>query len=726
MDHYRRVPQELKALRRWCCWRLVRGTKMPVQATGTAAKSNDPSTWAEFETVEHFDRVATFLEEPYCGVDLDGCLEENGGLKQWAWELVARLSEVSYSEVSPSGLGIKFITKARKPEGSRCTHKIGEGKQQIECYDHSRFWTMTGEVYAGCDEIKDGQAVIDWLCGEYLSQTPKAAEPKPQQPAATSNKPQQRAIQHDALMQRAIAWMQSVEPAATGERNNKAFRTAGNLWAFTDAAGQRLTAEQVGDLMASWNAGNSPPLPDVELQRVIASAKTNGTPRADKLPTERVDLSGVDLSAIIAPSPAREPRRVDPEAALPAELLEVPGLIGDIMRYNLATAHFPLPELALAGALALMSTITAGKVVDKLRTRTNLYVMGLAPSGGGKDHARKLNRLLLRAAGHGEVVGPERIGSHAGIIACMAEQWLTLFQLDEIGHLVMAMQDRGSPHLVQISAVLMQLFSSADGEWQADAYGDRNKTKRLSYPHAILYGTAVPEGFWENLSEDNLKGGLIGRCLVFEAGKYVHYQEPQEIDLPASIVDRIRWWLDLQTGTGDLCDLQPGAHPRRVDRDEAAHRRLHQHMLDISERRMTEEPVRAALWSRAGENTNKLALLFACSRCNCEEWPVITLQDADRAIRLNNWLTRRKLLAADRHVSGSEFGRLVNQMRGLLRERPGESWSLTAITRRTRKLTPKQRQDVLKTLIECGDVIQDVKEVNGRTYVEYSSSEQAD
>ena len=163
----------------------------------------------------------------------------------------------------------------------------------------------SGEVYAGCDEIKDGQAVIDWLCGEYLSQTPKAAEPKPQQPAATSNKPQQRAIQHDALMQRAIAWMQSVEPAATGERNNKAFRTAGNLWAFTDAAGQRLTAEQVGDLMASWNAGNSPPLPDVELQRVIASAKTNGTPRADKLPTERVDLSGVDLSAIIAPSPAQ-------------------------------------------------------------------------------------------------------------------------------------------------------------------------------------------------------------------------------------------------------------------------------------------------------------------------------------------------------------------------------------------------------------------------------------
>ena len=724
MDHYRRVPAELKALRRWCCWRLVRGTKMPVQATGTAAKSNDPSTWAEFETVEHFDRVATFLEEPYCGVDLDGCLEENGGLKQWAWELVAKLSEVSYSEVSPSGLGIKFITRARKPEGSRCTHKIGEGKQQIECYDHSRFWTMTGEVYAGCDEIKDGQAVIDWLCGEYLSQTPKAAEPRPQQPATTGSKPQQPAIQHDALMQRAMAWMQSVEPAGEGERNNKAFRTAGNLWAFTDTTGQRLTAEQIGDLMANWNASNSPPLPDIELQRVIASARTNGTPRADKLPTERVDLSGVDLSAIIAPRPAREPRRVDPEAALPSELLQVPGLIGDVMRYNLATAHYPLPELALASALALMSTLTAGKVIDRVRTRTNLYVIGLALSGSGKDHGRKLNRLILRQAGHADSVGPERVGSHAGIIARMAEHWRTLWQLDEIAHLVMAMQDRHAPHLVQISAVLMQLFSSADSEWISDAYGDIKKTKKLEYPHAIIYGTACPEDFWTELTEHNLKGGLIGRCLVFESPGYAHYQEPEWVDVPADIVARARWWLDLETGgEGNLMDTHPpGATPRRVDRDEAAQQRLHQHTVEISERRMTEDPVRSAIWSRAAEKTNKLALLFACSRCNCEEWPVIRLADADLAIRLNNWLTRRMLHGADRHVAGSEYGKLVLQVKRLLLERPGEPWTLTEITRRTRKLTPRQRLDILQDLQTAGDCTFEQIENNGKRVSVYTST----
>jgi hypothetical protein len=723
MDHYRRVPTELTALKRWCCWKLVKGTKMPTQATGTAAKSNDPSTWAEFESVEHFDRIATFLEEPYCGVDLDGCLEDNGSLKPWAWELVAKLSEVSYSEVSPSGLGIKFITRARKPDGARCTHKVGEGKQQIECYDHSRFWTITGEVYTGCDEIKDGQAVIDWLCAEYLSH--KAPEPKPQKPAATSKKAQQPApTQPDALMQRASAWMQSVEPASEGERNNKAFRVAGNLWAFTDGGGQRLAPDQVGELMAVWNSRNASPLPDDELQRAIASARTNGKLRADKLPAERVDLSGLDLSAFVAPKPSKEPRKVDPESALPPELLEVPGLIGDVVRHNLATAHYPLPELALAAALALMSTLTAGKVIDRVRTRTNLYVIGLALSGSGKDHGRKINRLILRQAGHADTVGPERVGSHAGIIARMAEHWRTLWQLDEIAHLVMAMQDKGSPHLVQISAVLMQLFSSADSEWISDAYGDVKKVKRLEYPHAIIYGTACPEDFWSELTEHNLKGGLIGRCLVFESPGYVHYQEPEWVDVPADIVARARWWLDLDTGgDGNLSDINPpGASPRRVDRDEQAQQRLHQHTVEISERRMTEDPVRSAIWSRAAEKTNKLALLFACSRCTGQEWPVIRLADADLAIRLNNWLTRRMLRGADRHVAGSEYGKLVLQVRRLLQERPGEPWTLTEITRRTRKLTPKQRLDILQDLQTAGDCTYEQIEANGKRVSTYTST----
>jgi hypothetical protein len=106
-----------------------------------------------------------------------------------------------------------------------------------------------------------------------------------------------------------------------------------------------------------------------------------------------------------------------------------------------------------------------------------------------------------------------------------------------------------------------------------------------------------------------------------------------------------------------------------------------------------------------------------------EDWPTILREDADRAIRLNNWLTRRMLWAADKHVSGSEFGRMVNSMRSLFSERPGEPWSLTTIARRTRNLTPRQREDVLKTLILRGEVSCEQVETSGRPATVYFGTE---
>jgi hypothetical protein len=47
--------------------------------------------------------------------------------------------------------------------------KFGDDKQQMEVYDHARFWTITGDVWAGNREICDGQAAVDWICDEYLS-----------------------------------------------------------------------------------------------------------------------------------------------------------------------------------------------------------------------------------------------------------------------------------------------------------------------------------------------------------------------------------------------------------------------------------------------------------------------------------------------------------------------------------------------------------------------------
>ena len=116
-------------------------------------------------------------DDPYCGIDLDNCLDAQGKLKAWAKPIVDKLKPVAYGEVSPSGKGIKFWTKARLPQLAK--HKVYLDKstgEAIEAYDSGRYFTVTGK---GKGEIDDGQQVIDWLVKHYLSRDEKQTESRP-------------------------------------------------------------------------------------------------------------------------------------------------------------------------------------------------------------------------------------------------------------------------------------------------------------------------------------------------------------------------------------------------------------------------------------------------------------------------------------------------------------------------------------------------------------------
>ena len=95
-------------------------------------------------------------EDPFCGVDLDGCLDqETGEVEQWAQEIVEELS--SYTEISPSGTGLHVIVKARLPEG-------GNRKSRIEMYDQARFFTVTGQRLDGTSHlIEERQTQVEAL-----------------------------------------------------------------------------------------------------------------------------------------------------------------------------------------------------------------------------------------------------------------------------------------------------------------------------------------------------------------------------------------------------------------------------------------------------------------------------------------------------------------------------------------------------------------------------------
>jgi putative DNA primase/helicase len=145
------IPAELKKLPRWVAWRSdprpagKKPAKVPINpSTGRAADPSDSRTWGTFTAARkrwRDDGLAgigfVFAGDGIAGVDLDGCRNsENGKLEPWADKIVKEFG--TYTEVSPSGTGVKLIVRGRlDPKGRR-------RNGQIEVYDRSRFFALTG------------------------------------------------------------------------------------------------------------------------------------------------------------------------------------------------------------------------------------------------------------------------------------------------------------------------------------------------------------------------------------------------------------------------------------------------------------------------------------------------------------------------------------------------------------------------------------------------------
>lgn len=187
------LPACLLERNQWVAWKFIvrdgRETKMPINArTGEAADHTNPKDWTSFDDAVAACRRFTGLagvgfvfseNDPFCGVDLDDCIDrETGALKPWGLCVVRALD--SYSEISPSGGGVKVYLRAKKP-GPRCRKPYEDG--EVEMYDHARFFAVTGRRIDDVSrDVEERQAAIDVLYAEVFGEAPAAApetaEPK--------------------------------------------------------------------------------------------------------------------------------------------------------------------------------------------------------------------------------------------------------------------------------------------------------------------------------------------------------------------------------------------------------------------------------------------------------------------------------------------------------------------------------------------------------------------
>jgi hypothetical protein len=179
-QQYDAIPQTLRSRPQWGRWRVEHETKVPYHATAEwRASSSDPKTWSAYaDALAHLGRrdagLAWFFadDDGLTGVDLDKCIIE-GVISPAAKAILAQLN--SYSEISPSGTGIKVWVKGKLPAALKKSDPE-PGILRIEIYSRGRFFAVTGQrldEYPA--EPQEAQEALDMLARKYGKPEPVAS-----------------------------------------------------------------------------------------------------------------------------------------------------------------------------------------------------------------------------------------------------------------------------------------------------------------------------------------------------------------------------------------------------------------------------------------------------------------------------------------------------------------------------------------------------------------------
>jgi len=167
----------------------------------------------------------------------------------------------------------------------------------------------------------------------------------------------------------------------------------------------------------------------------------------------------------------------------PGKYLPPPGLLGEIAQFIYRQSPRPIPEIALAGAIGLMSGIV-GRSFNVSNTGLNQYVMLLAPTGIGKEAMARGSDKLINACSAKvpacrEFIGPSSIASAPALLKYMAKGPKSFVSV--VGEFGLYLQQLGAenaaPHMKELRKLFLDLYNkSGQGSiMRQSVYADSDK-----------------------------------------------------------------------------------------------------------------------------------------------------------------------------------------------------------------------------------------------------------
>lgn len=647
---FENIPHEMRDFEQWIVWRFEENdhgkpTKVPYSPiTNYPAKVNDSSTWSTYENavaavaLSGYSGIGFVLTDvdPYAFIDLDEPKKPNGEAVDpdtykeiWDRQQQVFLEFDSYAELSPSGKGLHIIVKGKLESGRK--------RSSIEVYSSLRFMTMTGNVYRQTP-IKDHNELLNVLWAQMgkgssaemfyagLAEASQTDEQILQTANTAANQEKFKDLYYDGNWQKHYPSQSEADFALL------------DIIAFYSKNGAQTQRIFLGSKLAEREKSRAQYRLNYMLNRCF-----------DKM-LPPVDIEGLrdQVNAAIAkanPTPVIELADNYQSLAKPAEMptssndtIEVPpGLLGEIAQFIYSQAPRPVAEIAIAGAIGLMSGII-GKAYNISNTGCNQYTLLLALTGTGKEAismgiTKLMTEVKKSVPSCMEFIGPSGISSEQSLIKHLANTSPSFVSiLGEFGITMSQLSaHNANPHQLGIRRMLLDLYNkSGEGNAvQATIYSDKDKNVPTVFAPAFsIIGESTPETFYPAINEDMIAAGLLPRFTIIE-----YRGERPDLNEGASLV---RPSFDLIQKTATLCaNALNLVHQKKVlnvkldDETKTIFREFNQY-CDNNIRGSTE--VRRQLWNRGHIKALKMAALIAVGINPFD--PIIDRYCANWAIKL--------------------------------------------------------------------------------------------
>lgn len=501
-------PAELRDLAQWVVWRYeqrqgqAKPTKVPYHPSGHKASSTDPRTWSTFETVttaNDFDGIGFVVTEhdPYCGIDLDACVGDDGQLSESADRWVRSLA--SYTEVSPSQRGVRVWVRGRKP-GPRCKH-VALG---VELYDNDRFFTVTGWAITdvGTVAIENRQTELNALYAELFPPEQPKTERQPQTPGAIPQDDEELLTRMFAASNGAAihALWHGDTSGHNGDDSSADLALCMHLAFWTGRDEQRMDRlfRRSGLYREKWERQDY-------RDRTIGKA-IDGTAEVYREPEDVYER----LKWMVE-EPTEEPEAATPEERNPLDVDVTEGLnLGWIDDCTALMHELTGSQVSFNQLTALVTAAAA--IQRKARVRLsfgtifpNIYAGIVAPSTSfRKSTAMNQARSFLHTAMLENLIIPAH-GSVEGLMQQLSETPNALMIRDEVAPLLASDKVR---YLKDMKQTLTELYGCEPVKRRL-----RMEEIKITSPYLNVLGATTPDKFYSSTTPSDWADGFLPRWL---------------------------------------------------------------------------------------------------------------------------------------------------------------------------------------------------------------------